>query len=176
MRYIQILLLCLLISCQNQETNSVNQLGIDFFDQELSWSSNEPILKIFFESNECGEWGGHEEYMTVSKKNEKKYKLEYQKYNVNCDSMVKVFDGARYQIRPQNNLIKEEIIEINENEKKAILNFSIDMVKSKFKGIESISHAEIRLSICNSDSTFYIWQYGGSLDNYHKLLAGLKIY
>ena len=59
-------------------------------------------------------------------------------------------------------------------EKQAILNFSIDMVESKFKE-ESISHAEIKMSICNSDSTFYIWKYGGDTNVYHKLLKGLKI-
>jgi hypothetical protein len=163
------------MSCQNQESSKGENLKVNFFDNELNWASIEPILKIYFESKECGEWGGHEEHITVSKKNNQKYKLNYDKYQVNCDSMVKVFDGIGYRIRPLNTLISEKQIELQENEKQAILDFSFDMVKSKFKEEELISHAEIKMSICNSDSTFYVWKYGGDADIYHELLKGLRI-
>lgn len=151
-----------------------DKLSLDFFEKELNWASNEPVLKIYFESKECGEWGGHEEYMTVLKKNSQKYKLEYKKYQVNCDSMIKVFNGIGYLIRPLNTLIIEKEIDINHNEKQAILDFSVNMVESKFKE-EALSHAEIKMSICNSDSTFYIWKHGGDENTYDKLLKGLKI-
>lgn len=163
------------MSCQNRYSNKDESSKIDFFDHELNWAATEPVLKIYFESKECGEWGGHEEHMTVIRKNSQKYKLEYEKYQVNCDSMVEVFDGIGYIVRPLNTLSVEKEIEINEDEKQAILDFSIDMVKSKFKEEELISHAEIKMSICNSDSTFYIWKYGGDVDNYHELLKRLKI-
>jgi len=162
------------MSCQNQNTKPEEDLKVDFFEEELNWTSNEPILKIYFESTECGEWGGHEERLTVLKMDAKKYKLEYEKYEVNCDSMVEVFDGFGNLIRPLNTLIYKKEIEVDENEKQAILDFSFDMVNAKFKE-EFVSHAEIKLSISNSDSTFYIWKYGGNADCYYKLLKRLKI-
>ncbi len=175
MKYLQILFIILVVSCQNKKTNTEKKLEINFFDKELSWASNEPVLKIYFETNECGEFGGHEEHMKISKKNTERYKLEYEKYQVNCDSMVNVFDGIGYLRRPLNTLINKKEIEIDESKKQAILDFTNDMVKSKFNAEELISHSEIKMSIVNSDSTFYIWKYGGSADRYYKLLKGLKI-
>jgi hypothetical protein len=175
MKYFQILLLIFLASCLNQETLSLNELEIDFFDSELNWASNEPVLKIYFESKECGEWGGHKEHLTVSKKNNRKYKLEYKKYKVNCDSIVKEFNGIGYIFRPINTLDSKKEIEIKKNEKQAILNFSFDMIKSKFNEEELTSHAEVTMSICNSDSTFYILRRGGQAEIYSKLLKALKI-
>jgi hypothetical protein len=174
-KYIQILLLLLIVSCQNQESNKQEKLKVDFFDHELNWAVNKPVLRIYFESNECGEYGGHEEHITVSKKDNQKYKLEYEKYQVNCDSAVKLYNGNGYRFRPLNTLIVEKEIVIYENEKQAILDFANDMLKSKFKEEEIMGHAEIKMSISNSDSTFFIWKYGGEEDIYRKLLNGLRI-
>ncbi|MFK7775355.1 MAG: hypothetical protein AB8F94_24660 [Saprospiraceae bacterium] len=149
---------------------------VNFFEEELNWVLDDPILRIYYESTECGEWGGHEEHIKVLRNNTKKYKLEYEKYQVDCDTMIKVFDGIGYLTRPLSTLINKKEIEVNQNEKEAILDFLFDMVKSKFEEEGIVSHSEIKLSISNSDSTFYIWKYGGNADDYHKLLKRLRIH
>ena len=175
MRYFQILFLILLISCQNSEKrNKISKKGIIFFDEELLYASQEPILNIYCEFSECGEWGGHKEYITISKKDWKSFKLKYEKYSVDCDSMVQVFDGTGYSIEPKSELIESKEIEIHDKEKRAILNFSYDMVSSKFKE-EYPGHGGLILSISNSDSTFNIRTYGGNANHYMKLLYELKL-
>ena len=115
MKYFQVLILILVISCKNSDNGKQlpNEEKI-FFDEQLGFTSNESILKIHCKFMECGEWGGHNEYITIAKKNNELFKLNYEKYNVNCDSMVQVFDGKGYLIQPKSELVKSKEIEIHE--------------------------------------------------------------
>ncbi len=175
MKYAQILFLLLIFSCHNTETgNQISKDEISFFDEQFSYTSNEPILNIYCKFSECGEWGGHEEHIIISKKNKKSFKLNYEKYSANCDSIVQVFDGIGYLIEPKSKLIESREIEIQEKEKRAILDFSYKMVKSKFME-EYPGHAGLILSITNSDSTFMISTYGGKADHFLKLLSELEL-
>ena len=166
MKYTLLLILFSLLSCQNKvvQEQTINE-NIDFFDEALESNSQEPILSIYCKFTECGEWGGHQEHLTISKKDSNSFKLKYEKYSVDCDSMVKIFDGSSYTIQPKNTLVKTDEIQINNTEKQAILDFSFSMVKSKFK--EQFSgHSGLVVSIINSDSTFFIRTYGGEADHY----------
>lgn len=175
MKFSQILFLILIISCQNSENgNKIVEDEIIFFDDELSNTSNEPVLNIYCEFSECGEWGGHKEYITISKKDKKSFKLNYEKYSADCDSMIQVFNGIGYLLEPKSELIESKEIVIKEKEKMAILYFSNEMVKSKFKETFP-GHAGLILSITNSDSTFMIRTYGGNANHYLKLLNELKL-
>ncbi|MBL0099104.1 MAG: hypothetical protein IPP49_02835 [Saprospiraceae bacterium] len=79
--------------------------------------------------------------------------------------MVQVFNGIGYLTEPKRELIESREIEIQDKEKRAILNFSHEMVKSKFKE-EYPGHAGLILSVTNSDSTFMISTYGGNANHY----------
>ena len=149
-------------------------MTINFFDEKLESTSKEPVLRIRSEFTECGEWGGHDEYLVVSKKDKNSFKLNYEKYDVNCDSMIQVYDGLGYVLNPKRKLITSKEIEITSKEKQAILDFSIDMVKSKFRE-EYSGHSGISLSIVNSDSTFFISTYGGGESHYLKLINALNL-
>ncbi len=173
----QLLLLGLaLITCCKKtdvKSHAANE-KINFFDEELLLISNKPILNIYCAFEECGEWGGHEEYIVVTKRNKTSFKINYEKYSVNCDSMVTVFISGGYIIQPKKTLIKTREIVVGDAEKQAILDFSLDMVKSKFKE-EFPGHSGIILSITNSDSTFFIRTYGGDAEQYLKMIDKLHL-
>lgn len=175
MKHLSILLLTLMTSCQNEASiASKPEISIDFFEQELIMSSEEPILNIYCQFDECGEWGGHEEYIRVLKKGRTSFKLEYEKYSANCDNKVQVFDGLGYLIQAQKSLVQTKEIELKDKEKQAILDFSFEMVKSKFKE-DFIGHAGIILSITNSDSTLFISTYSREVEHYIELIDKLNL-
>jgi len=169
-KYIKLIFVFLIASCQNQNVEE----GVSFFDDHLLFVSKEPFLNIYCQFEECGEWGGHEEYIKISKKNEEVFQLEYEKYSVNCDTFVTEFDGRGYITLPKKELAMSKVIEVGDKEKKAILDFSHDMVESKFQEIFP-GHAGLTLSISNSDSTFDISTYGGSPDHYLRLIERLNL-
>ena len=107
MRYSLIFLLVVLASCSsNEDKEETNEKDVNFFEEELGLNSDSPVLDIYCQFSECGEWGGHEEYMSVSKKDKEHFQLSYEKFQVNCDSMIKSHDGIGFVVRP-----KQEIIE-----------------------------------------------------------------
>ncbi|MBL0099105.1 MAG: hypothetical protein IPP49_02840 [Saprospiraceae bacterium] len=69
MKYFQILVFISIISCQNSQNGKQgNKEEFKFFDEELGLISNKPTLNIYCQFSECGEWGGHEEHIVISKK------------------------------------------------------------------------------------------------------------
>ncbi len=170
MRYINYLIVVLLVSCQGR----VVQEKTNFFDEQLGLTSEDPFLTIDCVFDECGEWGGHEESIKISRKGHVSFKLEYKKYSVNCDSMINVFHEVGFILKPKSKLVMSREIEIKEMEKQAILDFSFDMVRSKFKE-EFSGHSGIIISIRTSDSTFQIRTFGGSADHYHNLIDKLNL-
>lgn len=175
MKYVQVLFVILTVSCQNEEVkNQVAKEDVNFFNEQLGLILEERTLSIYCEFNECGEWGGHEEYIVVSKKDNNSFKLNYEKYSADCDSMVQEFDGMGYIIRPKKVLIKTKEIDLENKGKQAILDFSYEMVRSKFKE-EFPGHAGLVLSIANSDSTFFIRTYGGNANHYLILVNELNL-
>ena len=95
MKFIQLLLLITLFSCQNSPSHD----SFNFFEEKLDQISEEPILNIYGNFNECGEWGGHEEFIKISKKNKNTFRLEFEKYSANCDSMIWFDDGIGYLVK-----------------------------------------------------------------------------
>ncbi len=173
MRLITVILLTFIVACQPMGEQEESK--VDFFDDELLFNRDEPVLNIYYQSDECGEWGGHEEKIVISRKNSiRLFELAYQEYNVNCDSMVKEYGQYGYNVRPFRELVRTKRVTINEPRKRAILNFSTDMVKSKFS--ESFpGHSGVILMISNSDSTFLIRTWGGSDEHYQRFVDNLEL-
>lgn len=168
----KILILFLAISCQPQAEKQVSP--IDFFENELLSNSKEPVLNIYYQSDECGEWGGHEELIEITrKKNREAFELTYTEYRVDCDSMINELYRGAYIARPFRELVQSTKMEMTEPRKEAILNFSVEMVKSKFEEPFPFN-AGVVLSITNSDSTFNLSTWGGTDVHYLKLISTLK--
>ncbi|MEQ8582507.1 MAG: hypothetical protein RIC30_07445 [Marinoscillum sp.] len=173
MKFINIILAAFIFSCQH--TNEQQKSKVDFFENELLSNSNEPLLNIYYQSDECGEWGGHEETMVISRNDGKtSYELTYQEYSVNCDSMITEYSKYGYYARPLKELVRTTKVVIDEQRKQSILNFSTDMVKSKFNE-PFTGHSGVILTISNSDSTFIISTWGGTDKHYLKLVSNLEL-
>ncbi|WP_339810222.1 hypothetical protein [uncultured Imperialibacter sp.] len=165
-----ILLLTLMMACQQKDNNQ--ELQIDFFDEQLMMRSNKPILNIYCHFDECGEWGGHEEFIEITKKN-KSFLLTHTEYSVNCDSMVSEYYLGGLLTRPYKELVGTSTFELTEAKKRAILNFSTDMVESKFSETFP-GYSGITLSLFNSDSTLFIRTYTRTAEHYLNLITALK--
>lgn len=63
---------------------------------------------------------------------------------------------------------------MTESRKRAIINFSTEMVKSKFNENSDV-HGGVFLSIVNSDTTFRITTYGGTAEHYLRLVNNLEL-
>ncbi len=173
MKFTTIIFLAILSSCQ--PTTEQQEPKIDFFEDELWSNSKEPLLNIYYQAEECGEWGGHEETIVIARNDNKtSFELTYQEYSVNCDSMITEYGKYGLYARPLKELVRTTRAIIDEPRKKAILNFSTDMVKSKFSE-RFTGNSGVILSISNSDSTFSISTWGGTDEHYLRLVNNLEL-
>ncbi|MEQ8546977.1 MAG: hypothetical protein RIC03_03650, partial [Cyclobacteriaceae bacterium] len=60
-----IFLAFIVVSCQ--PTIEQQESKVDFFEDELLSTSEESLLNIYYQAEECGEWGGHEETIVISR-------------------------------------------------------------------------------------------------------------
>lgn len=152
-----------------------DEVEISFFEDLKHTTISAPILTIYCQYDECGEWGGHEEIIEINRNDYQDFTLKYVKYDVNCDSMLNKFDGKGYVVEPLRTLNLEKNLEMTSSEKENIYKFCNEMIKSKFGEQFPGGHAGIILSITNYDSTFHISTYGNNIDPYEELLKKLKL-
>jgi hypothetical protein len=151
---------------------NINRENTFFEPSELGSGGSKNYFLITAKFSECGEFGGHDEGMKIyCKYGSDKYKLDYFKTQIHCDS----FDEKG---NLKFDTIETKTIELNKQSEKAIVLYLQRLTKSKiisrFPG-----HAGNSFEARKSDSTFVIQLYDGriakSLKNYNKLVKDLKL-
>lgn len=162
MRYILLVCLLLHIACHS-DTVSNDQ----FFDEiDLGASGSEERLLIEAYFDECGEWGGHREMMTIYAKRDRNFYLDYEKYIINCDS---VYNDQKLEYK--------RTLKLDASNKKSITKYMQRMVEAKIAE-RYPGHAGNTFIISKSDSTLLINVYSGDLSNlesYQQLQRGLNL-
>ena len=169
------LFLTFLFAC-NPSTHSDKQVDepINIFFDEADLGAFGSDTKLFLNArfSECGEWGGHNEKMTIYAKSDKEFYLDYKKFKVNCASIDEYYGTPDFQ-----KLEIEKTLKLNDVNKKSISSYIQRMVKSKVEERHP-GHAGNSFSIIKSDSTLIIDVYGGgifSFDSYNRLLTELNL-
>lgn len=129
MKHLSVLFIFILfVSCSDHKTSSAQTKYC--FDNVLpNYSTDTLFIKSRFA--DCGEWGGHEELIKIYR-SEKKLKLTYIKYEVNC------------RTRDQSGLLQVEKlnknIKLSRFQKLALMNYMESLMKTQFLNKE-ISNA-----------------------------------
>ncbi len=178
---ITISFICLLFSCTENKNNFESiefSLGeekenFSFFENYKYRVDNaKDTLIIYASFSECGEWGGHDEYLHIYIKDREDFYINYKKYRVDCDSIGKNYGKPSFQI-----FESEKEIKINENQKVAITEFIKRMVISKTKE-RYPGHAGNFFRVSLTDSSLFISVYDFNQYNnksYYKLLKELDL-
>ncbi|PWN69916.1 hypothetical protein C1631_007840 [Chryseobacterium phosphatilyticum] len=169
MRNLSILfILILLTSCSDtttREKSNVRPTQYSFDNMIPDYSTDTLFIKSSFA--DCGEWGGHEELIKIYRL-EKKFKLTYIKYEVNCEARDQF---GLTQIEKFN-----KNITLSQFQKMALMNYMERLMKSQFLDKE-ISHSGNYFSLENTKGNLKI-SYGGNhpllLENYNDLLFKLE--
>ncbi len=125
-------LLFILTAC-NSKTLDKNA-EFDFFSSELSTRHGERvIIDIKAKFSECGEWGGHEEKIFITTREDKEFYLKYELYCADCDSMVLYKDSIGSFYTPLKTLVDSGTMKMQEEHKLAIYDFTQNLVQAKFR-------------------------------------------
>jgi len=113
-------------------------------------------IKIYAHYSECGEWGGHEEFIKIFL-NDKVLYANYKKYKINCKDCSK--DGDLNQ-----KIQLDTIVEITEKRKESLNTYFHQFIDSKFSSVFP-GNAGDYFSIVKSDSTLVLIVYGNNQNN-----------
>ena len=150
--FIFLLLLC---SC----SDSVKENSEDYFYGFLRNSKNNynVLLTINTRFDECGEWGGHFEKITIFSKNEdEKIYADYEETKVDCGSL------GKYGNLNQNVSVRKTQ-KMNDLKKTAIKNYLRNLVDYKSKDFVTGNSGK-SYSAVSQDSSFQISLYTNSSD------------
>ncbi|MDD2476845.1 MAG: hypothetical protein PHI32_13170 [Dysgonamonadaceae bacterium] len=131
--------------------------------------------------SECGEWGGHEENILITTKNDENFYLHYQKYCVECENMVLYKDSIGSYYAPFKEMTDSFTLVMNEKHKKSIYKFTHELLSAKFrekfpghagnrfylKKFEGLSGDELIISFYGKDDQL--------MANYNQLLIELDL-
>lgn len=98
--------------------------------------------------DDCGEWGGPEDKFMIYKDSLRRYVLDFERYNMDCDSMI------FYHGRPKPLKFKKRIV-LNDTTKKAISNLLINMMRAKVEEYNGSNGGSI-YEVFNNDSTLLV--------------------
>ncbi|MCJ8153565.1 hypothetical protein MKJ01_07280 [Chryseobacterium sp. SSA4.19] len=157
-----LLLVFLLISCNKEEPFSKNT---EYSFEDIL--DHTDTLSINSRFDECGEWGGHKEYIKIYS-SDKKEILKYTKYKVNCGNTNHV--GQIIQTKDFS-----KTIVLSKAQNKAVMYYMNNLLQLKFI-TQSFGNSGNSFSIKRSDGSLHISHYGSSrllLNNYNALMNAL---
>lgn len=176
-----LLLIAVFLSCTKTESNEIKD--VYFFSDEKSKNlDTRKILDIEVKFSECGEWGGHDENMSITIQKDENFYLHYNKYDVDCDNMIIVNDSMGSYNTPQKKIIDSVTIKMNNIHKKSILEFSKTLLEAKFReGFPGNSGNRFHLykyeGLSGSDFEINFYGYDKILQkSYTKLIKDLGLY
>ena len=156
-------------SCEKDEKN----FNSDEYFYGFLRSSNEtknPVLKINTRYDECGEWGGHNETITLFSKNDNlKLYAKYIETKVDCESLGKYGELTQ-------NTVKNTTREISSPEEVAIKNYLKKLLDYKSQSFVT-GNSGMSYSVINQDSTLTIYLYTNNSEckrAFKKLKSELK--
>ncbi|WP_185288531.1 hypothetical protein [Chryseobacterium lactis] len=168
MKHLSILFILLFVSCSDHKTSEKSSSGQAkySFDNILpTYSTDTLFIKSSFA--DCGEWGGHEELIKIYR-SEKKLKLTYIKYEVNC------------RTRDQSGLLQVEKLKkditLSRFQKMALMNYMECLMRSQFLDKE-ISHAGNSFTLESTKGNLKISNGGNNpllLEHYNLLMTKLE--
>ncbi|MDJ1503694.1 hypothetical protein [Xanthocytophaga agilis] len=162
MRYILLFCLLLQIACHSNPVS--NDRFFDEIDLGSSGSEKRLLIETYFD--ECGEWGGHREMMTIYAKRDMNFYLDYEKYRITCGS---AYNDQKVEYK--------KTLKLDASNKKSITEYIQYMVNAKI--VEHYpGHAGYTFNILKSDSTLLINVYSQDLSNiesYQQLQKGLNL-
>lgn len=128
-----IILVAIFYSCDN--SNQKENIESSFFPDAFPGfgKEEEVVLELKSSFMECGEWGGHDEniYITVNRNNQ--FNLKYELWCANCDSIVIYTDSNITYGTAHRYLVDSASIELNSEDKDAIIDFTQDLIRAKFR-------------------------------------------
>jgi hypothetical protein len=126
-------------------------------------------LAIRTKLGECGEWGGHEEVITITTDEQMILHARYTIYRFRCDSLE--YYIGRKNLRPLS--ITQTVLD--QQGKKSVMEYCVRLAQSKMTE-QFPGHSGNSFSIINSDSTLHIDVYSSKeqdLKSYQKLVSEL---
>lgn len=147
-------------------TSPKNYQTKTFFSLSNFHFLNDTIF-IYARFSECGEWGGHEEFIKLYVK-ESKFYANYFKYSTNCEKM------NEYGMLPMTK-VKDTVIIVGDIEKEAINEYSHQLLNAKINQ-DFPGHAGDIFSISNSEKTLNIGIYDDksvNIENFNNLVIKL---
>jgi hypothetical protein len=162
--------LLLFISCTNKENSAKINSGQSKYSFENIFSyNNEDTLFIKSRFSDCGEWGGHEELIKVYHL-ERKIKLTYIKYKVNCGNR----DSLGSIIQTKNTTHN---FSLSNSQQLSLMNYFNNLMKLKFIDKEYGNSGNSFL-VEDSKGQLKFSQYGNNiqlLNNYNTLMKSLGL-
>jgi len=149
-----ILTFILVISCSQNQDDA-------FFDEsDLGAGGSKTSLIIYANFDECGEWGGHKEDLVIFAKSDNKFYATFKKSKVDCNQV-----GTLYGTPEFHNSDYEKTFMLDANHKKAIKDYTQNLIQSKFSERHP-GHAGKSFGIIKTDSTLIIDVYDNNSDNF----------
>lgn len=129
----------------------------------LNFINIDDTLKIIIEASECGEWGGHREYIFLKRKNNK-ITANFIVDSVSCDDIVTIYeqDYSFSEIDENSRKIIIDTTKLLTKKEEKIMNKFILQIMSLYMEQEVFSNAGTVYQIINTDSSLNIayWNSG----------------
>ncbi|REC77086.1 hypothetical protein DRF60_11735 [Chryseobacterium elymi] len=165
-------LICLLIlftSCSNKEVSEKTNSGQAGYSFENLFYNNEDTILIKSQFADCGEWGGHEELLKIYD-SERKIKLAYIKYKINCSKR-----DDKGSIVQEKDVTKNFIL--SKSQQTVLINYMNNLMRLKFIEREFGNSGNF-FSVEDSKGKLRLFQYGNNphlLNNYNTLMKSLGL-
>lgn len=158
--------LLLVIGCSDKKYHEKANSTLPKYSLEniLNYN-NEDTIFVKSRFSDCGEWGGHSELIKIYRA-EKKLKLTYIKFKVDCD--MRDSEGSIIQ----NKEFTRHVL-LSNSQQLALMNYMNDLMKFQFLTKE-ISHSGNSFYLYNTKEDLKIYHYGNQpllLNNYNILMT-----
>lgn len=164
----------LLINCTSNNFNSPLPCANNSTPLNLL-NYSQDTLKIIVEKSDCGEWGGHREYILLQKNKENRFIANFIVDSVSCDNIISIYEnGYNYGsgIDENSRVIVIDTFKTLTKSDEKIINKFIVRIMDLYLRQEMYSNAGTTYHIQHTDSTLDIkyWNNGDCKNtNYGKV-------
>ncbi|QIE58623.1 hypothetical protein G5B37_03320 [Rasiella rasia] len=132
--FISFLLAVTFVNAQEIDSRRIS-INSDFIDSvrlgQFNQTNSDLYLTIESSHDECGEWGGHYEIITIKSNTVGELFADYKKYGVSCDSVSYYNQRKKNKIKP----IQHKKVKLDDNKLIAIKEFSLELLLANFSEI-----------------------------------------
>jgi len=165
------LITILLSSCDLRNNDNSNELSFPDFSDELfsplSLVGGKDTLKIIVQSSECGEWGGHQDYLLISTDSKRQITARLTVDTVSCDKIINK-NGVGVLDDFQRVIVFDSTKILNDSDEEMLSKMLQRLLELKLRSELHSNHGDnFKVEYTDGSLFFNYWNSGNYYDTYY---------